>query len=673
MMKNEIIIQKSSAKNQGFTLVEVLISVVLLGFAILISSTLFDKAIRDTPKFEEISTNLAGTSSAMENGIIELKEFSDYYNLSDSEKKDVNIPEGYVEPISIKNQKIVIGKEEVTLVKGYYLSVKGQTINFNENAKADDDIFTFVAVGPSAPRTSSIEKMDITGERFVFFPLDAPTKKIVANYKIADKNKEKFHLARIRFYKSKPNYPYLEGNSTDLYEAVGEGEDIKDDMGQKSLKIPSYREDKITYLNSIDRSFGAGGQTLNKNGYLGGGTSTFVKVKKDGKNTGGNSVTSTHLIGLPYGTNNLKKFYDFSLFVSKSEDRDKEDYYVSLFDISDNSSKYKIVSKGPTIQNENTYKVTMPKNANNYSSYDCMDFIFNTSLGTENLISIKDGYLFEIFSESATGEKTYYPKADKGIGNTVFFDLATSLDSEVISMPVYSGYKDVLFLKVNPQSIFDKNSVSLLSYNWDYEKGEPHTSIDKTGETAFNLYIDEDGKLQLNTINFESKNPVKKKYELKKLLDLEKYKLDGTSFLNIAIEITPDAQNMNANMYVLLGTNDKTIVTKVEKISLPSMPIISSEKIKLLAIPEISKEGTYEEKIVKGEVTIVSQPTEKNLNSGSLSGNAAEISDILLYGGEDRNIMNEEQIATTLRYLYGKTLEEEEKEQFIQDFIKNTK
>ena len=664
--------------NKGFTLVELLISMMLLSFVIILSATLFDRAIQGTPKLRESIVNTSESSSQMEMAILRIKDIYRYYKLPATSQAKEPKPRDFDnvmgetgkrgEPVTVSlgNTISIVhprgGKTDTAnKAKGYFVSIdpaNSQNIKYN-SANTDDRLYTFVSIGHDVSPTSSVENIYVdSSKRFVYFPKRALNTDIDYEYNIASLNRGNFERLRIRFLKSPHNSensiysvynegylsnPHFATLTQDLFDFDRKEYDTKSLSGKAKYDIPSYNLNKQGYLNHIDKSYAATAVTFNINGRVGTSNSTF-------NNKIANKTNSVYLIGLPI-IDNLVSHYDSNLALSASK-TDKNEYY-SLFDIN-NKDRTNFSDNLAVVDNE-TYSFDWKNN-------DIRNFL-GIKTTTTSGINIPKGFFRKDILTDTENKQVEVPNYRKAYGDTVYYKMNDMSNS--VKLDFSSDF--TFFVKYNPYNYnqnyknSDKDGVyahAILSHNVNLQTG---VQIDSS-KSAFVLYVDHFGKLMLYSvtkqggamksittdmgIDMNSLNLYKddSTYKFNRLLYNNKVegKRDDREGFNI-IAITKSNAGFDIN-FLLRDISSPTIKTSVKK------TVVNLSDINY-SVGDFYF-GTQVDNLMDLNTNTLITHTDASKEP------VMEISDMILY----QTKFSDDDIKTTMDYLYRKYLTDNERE-----------
>ncbi|EFM38148.1 prepilin-type cleavage/methylation N-terminal domain protein [[Eubacterium] yurii subsp. margaretiae ATCC 43715] len=658
-------------KNKGFTLMELIVAMALLVFVFLFSAALFDQAIQGTPKLRNTIAKNSDTLSAMEDGIIDVKEAYIYNqravkNPADKPKNydkidGLNTTTGQPEkgaPINVDVSGIFNitppnggGSVSVNTIKGYFVSMdsKTNTIVYN-NPNTTDTTFTFVSTGYKESPTASIDNMAIDqGGRFFYLPkADVPggtPTSIRVDYNIKhDGNESKLQLSRLRFLVSPITfnsniYSYFhDGYNKNIFpftvspDTFGFIDKEYDSNSKSSISatytVPTYASDKAGYINTIDRDFAAEAVTFNLNGRTGAKNSTFSNQDKNKQNV-------IHYIGLPY-VKNLDVHIDPNLAIARS--KSEQNKYYSLFDVDNNTD----TNYGNAMTQKGTiYDFTWGNN-------DVRNFL---DIGTRvsGAIVVPNGFMQEVVVKDTEGIDKKLPDITKPYGNTLYYKMMNAANS--ITFPAGGGGDKTIFIKFNARNYYDrfgssqKFPYSLLSYNYDYNTGDL-----LAGETqGFLLFVDSDGKIKSALFN-KAGNPIIK--EEGNINDTKLYTDESGQFIFDSLEydkkigtkrderedfniMAIDKRGGTVYVHLLYRDSAKRIATRAKKIF-------------TFNDSDMSKAFTFGQsvKLLKNSTGAIDTVLNSNVEP------VLEIADILAYSTSytDKDVEN------TMNYLYRKYL-----------------
>ena len=270
-------------RKKGFTLVELVISMSLLSFVIMMASLLFDRAIHVSPKLRDVITNSSKSYSEFENMIYKLRKGSASFSTL----------------TEFRGLDIKISGVEIKDVRGHLISYDGTKVKLDGDVSIDHQLFTFVGNGhresPTVKMKNSLITTTSVGNRFRFFPVSSGNVSVV--YRHESESGANLKKIRSRSLKSTVasnpgnflHAPYVDAveipntlgrtflysgvNSPDEsgFEYVGEADDGNDNANTSngSFVIKGYADNKQEYFDAIDKTFAVGGFTLNKNGHIG--------------------------------------------------------------------------------------------------------------------------------------------------------------------------------------------------------------------------------------------------------------------------------------------------------------------------------------------------------------------------------------------------------------------
>ena len=500
-------------KKRGFTLIELLVSMVFISFVIVMSSTLFDKAIYSDRQIRQTVVENTSVFSDMDSFSSEAKNYIIFYKMKESGKSDAdikayakknNLGETYNNYISYnKNSRDIekinlptmrIGKYEVKKVDGYYISIDNQGRRKLNSLDVDDKLFTFLGATHESNTTSSIDKLYFTGNYFDFLELGKGGNINLVYSILSDSSKNLFSKIRFRLLKSEVendtekriNTIFSKGVSihdSDFSSAVS-SVDIADveDKSPSNTHIFKLKNNNLRdYLKIIDRTFIAEANTLNKNGFIGSLVSTLSSTEKD-------KSKFKHYIGI-FALDKLYAMYSYDLAVSKNND----DNTIETL-LRENDTKFKDCVK---IEVTN---VDGNSRAFDWKKYDVRNFLGISNTELSDKIKISNGYQRDRFGQE--DENKYAITERKSYGSTMYHNI-----KEPILTINDSNYSKFIIMKMNLNNYNNylrKKSrltpIQLLSINYDTEKNEQiggQNGSNTKGAFSISLL---DGKLYANKI-----------------------------------------------------------------------------------------------------------------------------------------------------------------------------
>lgn len=690
-------------KTNGFTFVEVLISVSLLAFVILMSTTLFDRSIQETPKLRKIVEKNTKNSSEMENAILNARQYSEYYNdyvkkgTSDEEKK----PQGYDSvgnPVVIPTPGLKIDDIRIDNVRGYIVSRKMDTVldsatgkpildsggnyqyiqktSYNMNVDSTDDLISFVGIGRSAPKVSDIKDFYLnngTMNSFEYFPVNgslASDKSFRLVYNL--RNNSNFYSVRLRLLKSPFSQALLNNSNAINIKKLDKGEfeyaDKADDEnkstnGAKDYTVNSYSSNKERYLSLTDRQLAVEGATLNINGLQGSKYATL-------SNENTSNLNFVYYIGLPYYNNDILAHYDADFAISKiASTRNKFLYLYDIDNVAD--SDYPNFIK----KNGDIYDI-------DWSNYDIRRM---TGIDTKfaEKVTLPKGFLPECTIKAQDGTDVKIPFNLKSYGNTIFYDMKKENGVE------FDGGTDgrTFIAKFNTknynQMFNDKNEEKtfpyvLLSHGYDVASGKPLNASASDKEQNFVLYVDSDGSIKLKTgtakkikggaikwsyteedigVNINDTNLYKDTSDTLPSQSYEEHYADGKKdgrqdFKIIAVyfDYYKSGSDSKVKLYLLNQSDspDDTIITAANKIFERSFNKLNYTDYKFGFGKKIDNLGDAES---------ISSPMGDDYC-------AMEISDLIYYNGD----IGKNNVKKVMNWLYRKYLTEKERTYFDENY-----
>lgn len=663
-------------KHKGFSLIETLVSMVLMGFTVIMIETVIMNSSNGTISLGEANENRVALASQMENNISLAKQYAMYYK-STYGKSNLEIsnlglikPSGYTTPITVKATGLKIEGKDVKQIDGYIVSsnfdnkpslgnkngyiIPSNFINkpvvsnkWNNKVQQDDTLKMFVGITKEAPLIANIEKVYLDNDnRYVFADLNNLLNLKYA-YTISSKNKSVLKAVRSRASVSPVDngnviYPpyvdeswskYLPTLSPDTYALLGDTDNEDESKNNKYFDILniSYTSDKKQFLHSIDKSYTAYANTLNETGYAGVSKSSLMNENEV------HQQNTVHVIGLPLGKPSA--MYDHNFLVSK--DINKNNIFYSLFDKHNYSNTQ--------------YNYLITEDNDRYNIKWDVDTLKLIGYSSSDTIKMPNGYSNKIIKYSQT-----IADAQKSYGYTLYYDMNTQ-DNSINILPnktYFIKYNINNYTHIKTGNLDNQKAYVLASHNINFETGKRASN----SGNGFAIYVDNLGNLKKYTITEVRGNEVynveslgynmndnnlytdeKDKYEFS-ILEYEHKndkKRDGRQDFNI---ISLNIKNSTLNISILkrkLGL-DKKLETEIKNIS---TSIDNGYNIYF---------GT--------QINTVQTDTDVI----KVDNTPTEISDVIVYEG----IKNANEIGMTMDYLYRKYLTESERDNFDKFFIR---
>lgn len=500
-------------KNRGFTLVELVLSIALLTFIIVVSSSLYDRAFKITPELRKSTTNIVKASSLIENNIQMARDFS-YLYIEHKDNKD-GIPDeilekqgykktDYKEPEKLRFRSsdgeniIKIGNKPIKDIKGYYLSVKGDEFEGINNISSDNTLFTIIGLGSFPPEISRIGEFFIKQPSQKYMYLEKLGEQYQVGYNLEEKNKKIFHMIAARGLISPISLnnviclPYVDtlpygmpGILSDTSFALA-GKEVKSKNPNGILNFNTKPEEISVKEDLSGRTIAATAKTQNKNGLESVSKNTLSDEK---------GRTYIHCVGLPV-TDNILGYYDANLAVSKGTNDNK---YYSVFDENNQASmEYRDLLQSAK---DGKYPFEWQRG---------IDVRKMTGLGSESsqYIEMPTGFLQQVERnvgiEGDKKEKKLVPNANKAYGNSIYYNTKDN----PLKLEGKNGWRTFI-IKYNTKNynrefkdIATENAsfpYALISHNLDLKTGLP---VNRS-RRGFAIYADKDGNLYKYNIIIE--------------------------------------------------------------------------------------------------------------------------------------------------------------------------
>lgn len=667
-------------KKRGFTLVELVISIALLSVIIMMSSTLYDSAIKVVPSLRDITNKNEKSVSIIENESQKAKIFSDVYReykngtgLTDSILEKLGLKDTYVYPRELKfisdvtgSNSLKIGDKIIQNIKGYYISASNGKFDGFNKVSSESSIFAIKGLGSLPPKVTNINGFYINNpaSKYIFLEEITGKKSYDVKYSVGlDGKKEDdvfYRLASRQLISPVSDESIIYTPYIDVMPNSGISS-LTEDMFEMQDSFKSEgRDGKITYsvppkekeeLDIIDRTFAATAVTQNTNGFEGSTVKTFSDEK-------GRSYV--HFVGLPY-PKDLLAYYDANLALSKSRYDNK---YYSVFDDRSDSKEAMIYSDLMLDLSGDRYL---------FGWKDSIDTRKMTGLSDESPqgITMPKGFLKKrdvLITSKDRQEKIPVPNASKPYGNSIYYDMSGGNNIK-LNADKNGEYFIIKFNTKNYNREYNGKSADqssfpfvILSHNLNLENGEPI----KKEYIGLAIYADKDGNLREYTVkqewtgrgyemksnnkdlnyNIYSKSPYKNNTEykfdtLEKMGKEIKDRRDGREdYIIMGIYISKDSTKALAEMYFLESVDGNTIRTTTKDFEHRNHTYNNLD-------PDNS------EFIFGGEI---SNAVNGAIDAYSGVQPVMEISDVLYYYNFDRF-----KTKHTMNYLYRKFLTENER------------
>lgn len=650
-------------KRQGFTLVELLISMSILSIAVGMASLVFGIAIRQPKQLQPSIVSDSRAHSAIDNMIHDTKqsEAADYVKYSYS---------------------LRFGSINVNNVEGNFISYDGSEAKKDERnpwdrVRPQHKLFTFL--GRKFDNTvvmANMKNLYFTNEdRFIYMPIISED--ITLKVKYIAENNPQLKKVRNRFLKSafqSRERDFIHGAYADNVHSYQEHPDLNTSEflyideaidspentfeGELTKTIKAYANDKQGYLDAIDRSYIAEGITLNKSGFSSAPLHTFKAFINSSDNR------AAHIIGLPH-IQNLIAHYDYNLVISKSTETEKENRnkYYSLYDT---DMANKTIFKGVNA----IVKFSGGKYHFDWGKSDVQSITSkNPQIGNITQIKLIPGFFSVIrlkHPEEPTTSGKDYPDVKKSHGNTANFDMGKSVVE--IKIPKNKTYTVFTKFKLKPDSEFVP--INLLNYNLDLE----NATLTDSRTLGFSIFFDSDGKLKLNKatdsgtfttedLGFDIKDTKlysDGNFKFNTLSDGFAHERDGRENFNIAaITIKPyeEGGKSFADVQIhFLQKFEKSVSSSTYELNTKTKTI--DEKVLISSNSNLSSDIKFE---LLGKIKKTAEATNTLVNSDK--NGHIELSDLLFYSEDlsrkpygSSNYLN-----LTMDYLYRKYLTEKER------------